>query len=345
MNTDTAIELALRCYPGWWQDRYANEVRTLSHDLTADGRSPVRVALNLVGGAVQARARGRGMPKSYGLWTARTRTSIAAATLPWLLVAPLLWASFGSESFHSSAGPVFWSGFSAFPTHLQTIQHAQTRSSPPLTYGGHLILDSALAITVLILITFFVLFSGWCGLTRGIRQTNSSGGRKMQVLAWAPVFALLVDVLLLMAEGMTQGSGEAGYQGHYVAVGAHPAAHHILVVALPTVAIVGWLVSVACVSVAARRADVPPVELRFGKSVAVVVASLFVLLVAAYATWGVGMVLQSRQAVQGGFTTVGYAHAGLWLPMMLVLVVAVALSVASARAARGAWKTVSVTFL
>ena len=344
MNADTAIELALRCYPGWWQDRYANEVRTVSHDLTADGRSPVKVALNLMGGAIQARAWGRGMPKSYGLWTARTRTSIATATLPWLLVAPFVWASTGSESFHSSAGPVSWSGFSYLPNHLQTMQHARIRSAPPLTSGGHLILYSMLAISVLMLTTFFVLFSGWCGLTRGIRQADTPNRRRIQVLAWAPAFALLVDVLLLIADGMARGSGEADYQGHYVALGGHPTVLHILNVVLPTVAVVGWLVSVACVSVAARRADVPLVELRFGKSVAIVVASLFVLLVAAYATWGVGMVLQSRQAVEGGFTTVGYAHAGLWLPMMAVLMAAVALSVASARAARSSWK-MTVSFL
>jgi hypothetical protein len=345
MSTDTAIELALRCYPGWWQDRYADEVRMVSHDLTADGRSSAKVALNLMGGALQARARGRGMPKSYGLWTARTRTSIATAPLPWLLVAPFLWASTGSESFHSSAGPVSWSGFPYLPNQLLIIHDARERSAPPLTSGGHLMLYSLLAITVLVFLTFLVLFSGWCGLTRSIRQAEAPDRRRLRLLAWAPVFALLADVVLSFADAVARPSGYAGYAGHYVKLGGHPGALLILNVALPTVAIVGWLGSLACVSVATRRANVPPLELRFGKSVAVVVASLFVLLVAAYGTWGVGMIIQSRQATGGGFTTIGYAHAGLWLPIMLVLIVAVALSVVSARAARSSWKMIAVTFL
>jgi hypothetical protein len=345
MSTDKAIELAVRCYPAWWQERYADEVRLVSQDLAAEGRSTAKVTLNLLGGAVRARSGGQGMPMSYRLWSARTRASIATATLPWLLVVPFLMATVGSVSLHSSAGPISWSGFSFFPRQLQVIRNAQPTPAPPLTSAGHLVLYSTLAITALFLITFTVLISGWCGLTRAIRDSDTPNRRRVRLLAWTPVFALLVDVGLIVAQGVVQPSGYSGHQGREVAFGGHPAALHVFHIAQPTVAAVGWLVSVACVAIAAKRANIAPVELRFGKSVALVVASLFALLGAAYATWGITLIVQDRQTQRGTFTSVGYAHPGLWVPMMLVLAVAVTLSVVSARAARSSWRTLSVTFL
>jgi hypothetical protein len=114
---------------------------------------------------------------------------------------------------------------------------------------------------------------------------------------------------------------------------------------VPTLATAGWVISIICVAVAARKANVAPIELRFGKSVAVVVDSLFALFGAAYATWGIGLMVQSRQAVSGTFTTIGYSHTGLWLPMMFVLAIAIALSVVSAHAARSSWKVITTTLL
>jgi hypothetical protein len=254
-------------------------------------------------------------------------------------------ATVGSVSFHSSAGPIFSSGFSLFPSHLQLINGARPTPAPSLTPAGHVVLYSTLAITTLFFVTLIVLIGGWSSLTRAIRQSDTPNRRRLRLLAWTPVFALLADIVLVVAQGAARPSGYSDHQGHVVAFGGHPTALHVLNIALPTVAIVGWLVSVSCVAIAARQANIAPLELRFGKSVAVVVALLFALLVAVYATWGIALILQSRQTERGNFTTVGYAHAGLWLPMMLVLAIAVALSVVSARAARSSWKMISVTFL
>jgi hypothetical protein len=345
MSANRAIDLAVRCYPTWWQERYADEVRLVSQDVAADGRSTVRVTSSLLGGALRARTRARGMPKRYGLWSTRTKVSIATATLPWLLVAPFVLTFVGSVNLHSSAGRIDWTGSSFFPSHLQILHDAQPTAAPPLTTAGHVALYSTLAITTLFLVTFAVLISGWSGLTRAIRQSDTPNRRRMRLLAWTPVFALLADIILVVGQGVALPSGYSSHRGRVVAFGGDPTALHILRAALPIVAIVGWLVSVACVAMAARRADIAPVELRFGKSVALVVAALFALLVAAYATWGIALIAQSRQTASGTFTTVGYAHAGLWLPMMVVLAVAVTLSVVSARAARNSWKMISVTFL
>lgn len=344
MNTGSAIELALRCYPGWWRERYGDEVRVVSQDLTAEGRSMVRVTLSLLGGAFRARSRAQGMPKNYGLWSVRTKTSIAAATLPWLLVAPFLMASIGNLVLHASEGTVVWSGFSLVPRHLQIISHAVPTPAPPLTPAGHVVLYSSLALTALFLVTFAVLISGWSGLTGAIKRSTVAHRGRLRLLAWTPLFALLADVVLLISQDKVRPNTFSGYPGHLVATGGNPAALHVLNVAVPTVAIVGWLISIACVGVAARRADVSPMDLRFGKSVAVVVASLFTVTLAAYATWGIGLMVQARQAANGNFTTVGYSHSGLWLPMVLMLVAAAALSWISARAARCSWKIISTTF-
>ena len=345
MNTGSAIELALRCYPSWWRERYADEVRVVSQDLTEDGRSTMRLTLNLLGGAFQARSRARGMPKSLGLWSVRTKNSIAAATLPWLLVAPLMYFAAGNMTFHSPGGIITWSGYSFMPNHLQIIRHAVAVPAPPLVPVGRLVLYSSLAITVLFLTTFAVLISGWSGLARAIRRSHTPHRGRLRLLAWAPVFTLLTDVALLTIQDSVRPHWYTTYRNHIVAHGGHPSTLYVLDIVVPTVVIVGWLVSVACVGIAARKANVAPEDLRFGKSVSVVVASLFALLVAAYATWGVGLIIQARQAASGSFTTIGYSRSGLWLPMMFVLVLAVALSVMSARAARSSWRVISASFV
>ena len=345
MNTGPAIELALRCYPSWWRERYADEVRVVSDDLTAEGRSTVSVTLNLLRGAFQARSRAQGMPRNYGLWSVRTKASIAAATLPWLLVAPLMYFAAGNIIFHSPGGIVTWSGSSFMPSHLQIIRHAVAVPAPPLVPAGRLVLYFSLAITVLFLVTFAVLISGWSGLTRAIRRSRTPHRGRLRLLAWAPVFAFFTDIALLITQNKMRPNSFTTYRNHVVAHGGHPSARFALDVVVPTVVIVGWLVSIACVGIAARKADIGPEDLRFGKSVAVVVASLFALLVAAYVTWGVCLIVQARQAANGSFTTIGYSRSGLWLPMMFVLVIAVALSVMSARAARSSWKVISATFI
>jgi hypothetical protein len=346
MTNESAIELALRCYPGWWHERYADEVRAVSNDLTAEGRSPIVVALNLLGGAVRARSRARGMPKTYRLWSARTRVSIAAATLPWLVIAPLVFIAVGNQSFHSSEGRVFWTGFPFMPRHLQLINHANPTPAPPLTPVGHLLMYSDLAITVLILVTFIVLISGWSGLASAIRRSSAPHRRRLRLLAWTPVFALLTDLILVIAQAkMRPDTFQSFQRGRVVASGGNPAGLHVLNIVVPIVAIVGWLVSIACVAVAARRADVSPTDLRFGKSVAVIVAWLFTLLLVASATWSIGLIVQARQAANGNFTIIGYSHPGLWPPMMLFLVVGAVLSGMSARAARSSWRVISIAFL
>lgn len=348
MTSQRAIDLALRCYPGWWQDRYADEVRVLSRDLTSEGRSSLIVTLNLLRGAIRARYRAQGMPTTYDRWSLRARVSIALATLPWLVAAPLALAAMGNESLHSSEGLVIWSGPSFMPSNLIVMKHGSLypTAAPPLTPSGSFVLYGGVAISLLVLFTFVILISGWSGLAGAIKRSSVPHRRRLRLLAWVPVLSLLTDFALSIAEDKFRPDNfHLLRSGQEVTSGGNPAALHALSIALPVAAIVGWIVSVACVAVAARNADVSPSDLRFGKSVSVVVAVLFSAFVIAYTAWGFGLVLQARQATHGNFTTIGYSHPGLWPIMMIVLVVGAFLSVVGAQAASRSWKVISVTFV
>ena len=341
MSSGSAVNLAIRCYPGWWRERYGEEVRIIAGDLTADGQSPALVTLNLLQGAVRARSRAQGMPKVYELWSARTRISIAAATLPWMLAAPVVLMAMGTQSLHSTRGPVSFSGWSFTMTHLQ-IAGAPPTPAPPLTPAGSVVPFASLAVGVLFLVTLAVLACGWTGLTGAIRRSAMPDRRRVWLLAWAPGFALLADLVLVVALVLVR---PAGYRwtggGPMVPIGGHPLAAHILGTVLGVVAIAGWLASIVCVAVAAKRADVALSDLRFGKSVSIVTSVLFALMLAAYLTWGIGLLVQARQASHGIFTTISYSRSDLWIPMVLLIATAVILSGFSSRAARRSWIVLS----
>ena len=341
MSSGSAVNFAIRCYPGWWRERYGDEVRTIAGDLTADGQLPALVTLNLLQGAVRARSRAQGMPKIYELWAARTRMSIAAATLPWMLVAPLVLMAMGTQSLHSTEGPVSFSGFSFTMTHLQ-IAGAPPTPAPPLTPAGSVVPFASLAIGVLFLVTLAVLACGWTALTGAIRRSATPHRRRAWLLAWAPGFALLADLAVVVALILVR---PVGYRwtggGPMVPIGGHPLAAHILGTVLGVVAIGGWLASTVCVAAAAKRADIALSDLRFGRSVSIVTSVLFALMLAAYMAWGIGLWVQARQASHGTFTTISYSRQDLWIPMVLLITSAVILSGFSSRAARRSWKVLS----
>jgi len=178
MRSSSAIDLAIGCYPNWWRERYAEEMRAIAADLTADGRSPTRVALNLLRGAMRARSRARGMPKLYELWSTRTRVSIAAATLPWMLVAPFLLMAMGTQSLHSTAGKVSYTGWSFRMNDLQ-IAGSPPTPAPPLTPAGSVAPYASLAVGVLFLLTLAVLAFGWSALTGAIRRSEIPHRRRV----------------------------------------------------------------------------------------------------------------------------------------------------------------------
>lgn len=345
MTGDSMIELALRCYPRWWRIRYAEEMRSLVADLAQAGRSPVIVTLNLLRGALRARTGAAGMPMVYELWSARTRFSIATATVPWMVMGPLVLVAIGAQSLHSSAGRIFPPQLTlGTPNSLFLLHKGRSVAAPPLTTAGWTVWFAELAMTAVLVIGFIALFSGWSGLTGAIKRSAMPHRRRIALLAWTPMFSIVADIVLAIAGDVARPHSYHSSGGRLVPVGGHLAVAHALGTALGVAAAAGWVGSIVCVAVAARRADISPLDLRFGKSVSLVVAALFVLLFVAYATWSIALIVQARQAAHGTFTTISYGHQSQWLLMMGALFLVAAVSTRGALAARRSWRIIALAF-
>ena len=342
MRSSPAIETALKCYPDWWRTRYGAEVRQVSNDLTNDGRSVSGVTLSLLRGAVRARTTGKGMPMAHDLWAARTRMSVASATLPWMLMAPLVLYVIGNQTLHSSKGLVFSSGFSFHPSGLFTVTTGRQIPAPPLTHAASLAEDASSAIAVLFLLTLIVLMAGWGSLVGAIRRSSTPHRRRVLVLAWAPFLAILTDFVLILIQNHFRPTsfGNRGH-GSVGALNGNPALVHSLGEALAIVAGGGWLVAIACVAIASKRAEIGDLDMRFGRTISTMVAGLLTLFLVAFAIWGIGLFMQSRQAMHGEFTTVSFPNQALWPATVTLLLCAVMLSVLSASAARKSWRVVA----
>ncbi|MGA2307885.1 MAG: hypothetical protein ABSH29_27415 [Acidimicrobiales bacterium] len=313
----------------------------MAEDLLAEGRSPLGVSLNLLWGAVRIRTRATGMPKIYELWAVRTRISIAAATLPALLMAPLVLVAMGNSSLHSSAGrvtPPSLPFFGAGGADLLIITKHGFVAAPPLAPAVSIVNDAVVAILVLFLVTFVVLIGGWSSLTGAIRRSATPHRRLVVLLAWAPVFSLLADLALIIAQDPERPTRYVGDR----AINGNPHAVLVLGTVLSIVAGVGWLVSILCVALAARRAEVAPSDLRYGRTVSLLVAGLLSLLLAAYLCWGIGLAMQTHQAAHGNFTTLVNSRQDIWVPMVVVLSGAAILSTICASTARRSYKVISL---
>lgn len=343
MSRASVVDVALRCYPAWWKERYADEVRLVTADLETEGCSTILLAADLMRGAIRARTRAEGMPEVERLWAARTRLSIAAATLPWLVAAPLVLITMGGPLLHASGGRVvpLVNGPFLAGSHFLFLpaDGGIPRSAPPLTPAGTVVIWAGLAVDVLFFVTLAVLAVGWNRLTTAVQRSPSPHSPATFFLAWAPGFAFLGDLGLFAVLIAVQPSRYYSTTGRpAVALNGEPALAHALLVALVVTAIGGWLLSVAGVAVATRRADIAPADLRFGRTVSVVVSALLAALLVAYTAWGLGLVMQAHQAGSGAVTTIMYPDQALWLPMVLALAVATLLATTGARVAVRSWK-------
>jgi hypothetical protein len=338
------IELALRCYPRWWRDRYDEEIRAVVADLSEDGHAPVAVTLNLLRGALRARTRATGMPPVYDLWCTRARLAMAAATLPWVLMGPLVLMVLGSQSLHSPLGRIFPDQLfiTGGMKNLLITGKGLPVTAPPMTQAGSVAWYANVSMESLFLVTLIVVFVGWTGLTGAIKRSPVAHRRRISMLARVPGFSLLADIVLIVATDVAMPHTYRTSLGRPpVPIGGNLALSHVLGTTLAVVALIGWLASIVCVAMAVKRADISPLDLRFGRSVSVVVATLLTLTLVAYAVWGIGLLLQSGEAAHGRFTTIAYAHQGLWPLMLVVLLVAVLLSTAGASVARRSWRVIA----
>jgi len=326
MSDERIVKLALSCYPQWWRERYGAEVCVHARDMVADGRSSVMLSLGLMVGAARARWTARGMPRDYRLWSMRNRVSIAGATLTWLLIAPIIAMTTGSQRVGLQRSPT------ARPYHVPPLL--------PTAPAARIVAYCGLAISVIALVTVLLLIQGWSRLISGIRRSGAPHQNRTLWWARVPGIAFLVYLVGAIVHWTAVRPSSvliSGRDHHITYLNGHPAAAHVFAIALAVIGVGGWLFSIVCIAVAARRSEVDLSELRFGTGLSTAVAALFALLLAAYVGWGIGLTLEAHQAAHGGFNSVTYSRQSLWLPTAILLGLAVAVSIASARAARRSW--------
>jgi hypothetical protein len=338
------IDLALRCYPTWWNERYGEEMRAVIDDLEADGRSQTRIAMGLVRDAMRSRLQARGMPRTYGLLAARTRTSVATSTLPWLAIVPFVTYVTGKLLLVSSSGYVA-SGFPFQVTPFRTrvlVQPGVHWVRPSISTSSWIVGLSATSIDVLFTITFFVLAVGLGAWRYGIAREKSKNRRSLYLLTWVPLVTVIVIGVLDVAKSHLS-DGARHYRlsdGHWVLTVGHAAIAALMGDSMWVVGTGGWLLTIVGLAIVAHRAELPPELLRLGRTISVLTSTSLLLSFLCFIVWGIAMDVQDHQAHVAGAIVATYPHFDLWLPMVILLGVTSVVSLCGATSARRSWRTI-----
>jgi hypothetical protein len=338
------IDVALGCYPRWWKERYGDEMRAVVDDLKEEGRSEHTIAFGLLRDAMRTRLQARGMPRTYGLLANRTRTSVAAGTLPWLAIMPFVLTITGTYVLHPFRNEVIV-GYPFLLSPFRTKVFAGNQTLHPAmsaaTWVGGI---SVMVVQVLFIVTLIILGLGLSALRYGIKREKGRNRRWMYLLTWAPfitVFGLIglsIGRTFVNANEVSTSSGLGS--GHITSVGGHPAIAALMGVLIWALAIGGWLLAMGGLAVVAKRANVPPDTLRFGRTVSVLTSISMSVTFLAFIVWSVAVDIQVRQGSSVGSLVATYPRHDLWLPMALALGLASAASVWGATTARRSWRTI-----
>ena len=342
MARTSITDVALRCYPSWWRERYGDEMRATIESLQTEGRSALSIALGLLRDALRSHVQGRGMPRTYGLLATRTRTSIATATIPWMAVIPFVLAVTGPTHYTASGGGVV-AGYpfvlSPFPTKLFSSPH---HLHPVISTTEWVIGLSNMAIEAAFLLAFIALAIGLAALRYGIKREKASNRRRMYSLTWLPMVTVLTFVGLAIAQNSLRNGARfvGSAHGEVYLGGGHPAVAAFLGNLEWTVAVGGWIVSMVALSVVSRSVTLPPETLRLGRTVSAISSISLCVTFVAVVIWGTLIASRGPAVVHAGTVVATYPEHGLWLLLVLVLGVATLLSIAGASSARQSWRTI-----
>lgn len=314
MSGSRLVEAALALYPPWWRERYENEVRAVSEDLMAQGRPRTKVAGNLFMGAVSTRLKASSMPASEALWAARTRSAIATATIPWLVVQPVLMITFiGMSTWHGSVG------------------RAQPASLASMSQLGIIPSEALLGFAVyeLLFLTWLasavVMVLGWFGFLRGVRNSTQRGRTRLTWLLMIPALSLVCAVTVFAAIG-------SEWHGEVPGIIDSPPSLDTLLILLWVVLVMGALASSWSIAVITKRANLSLRSLRSGKLVARIASMLLFAMVGLYATEGV--IALHEPPGSTFFNGLTYSHAAWWFSCLTLLVFATCISVIASHIAR-----------
>lgn len=268
----TRLPLYARCaisaYPRWWRERYGQDQQRFLEQLADEHRPLQRAVVNLFAGALAARLHPVGMPQTVGPWRDRARASIAWATVPAL-------AGLGLTEVimdHSSRNSM-WAG-----------------PSTTLSSGGRVAADAMTAINLAGVAIVLLLLVGWELVARlADRAPGGRPGRRWLMLVTAPLAAMVIEIGLSILRAKLMFGRRVG--STIVIESHHPLTYSVLSIASDVVGVAG-LLSIFCVVLAARRADLRVSDLRGGVWLAQLIALVLSIAAIAAVAWGIGVTHQ-----------------------------------------------------
>jgi len=280
------------------------------------------------------------MPHNFRLLATRTRTSVATGTLPWLAIVPFLSYVIGRFTLTSSSGAVE----SGYPFQLTLLRtrvvsepgvhwvHPTISTSTWIVGGATMFMDALFSLTLLVLIV------GLGVLRYGIVREKGQNRRSLYVLTWVPVVVVVVLVAMRVAQGFLSDGSRLGPNDQFI--DGHTALAALMGNFMWVVAIGGWLLTIVGVAVVARRANLPPETLRFGRTVSVMTSVSLTLTFIAYLVWGVALAIQNRESHVAGAIVATYSLQDVWLPMAFALGVSCVTSIWGETVARRSWRII-----
>ncbi|MGA3353560.1 MAG: hypothetical protein ABSD85_10305 [Acidimicrobiales bacterium] len=257
----------LRSYPAWWRERYGEDQEMFLRDLSLDGRPLRRAIFDLAIGAARVRLRPTGMPQSVAAWRDRTRASIAWATVPALVGLDLADVIL-DHSFRNSA----WAA-----------------PSSAMTTDGRVAADALSAVSLAGVALLLFLLVGWALVGRlADRAPRGRAGTRWLLLVVAPLMGGVVEIVLSVLRALVTPGVVSVIGIDRVVRGGHPLLASVLSVAWDVVGVM-WLLSIFCVVVAARRAEVQVSDLRAGVWLAQLTALVLFIVTLAALAWGIGV--------------------------------------------------------
>lgn len=362
------INAALALYPAWWRDRYGEEVRTVSADAVAGGQSLLRVTTGLTVGAIRSRATGAGMPQQFPVWARRTRACIVVATIPALVMLPLIFFTFKqgqqnhlplvSSSSLSEAGHIAYGAFGimalaglmALGTIISgyaSLAGAVRRTSadrPRRRVALVVVLAAAFVVVGLAAgtVAFFGLVAvgivvwGFLSMRRAVRHGNGDD-RALRNMVPIPALLALLAVIIWVTSELVGPHRFKLQQGVDVPLNGHPALAHGLLLAAATSLGLGWIATFGLLVLVSQRAHITLDDLYSGRLVGLTLSVLLWVMAAAAVVSAVALSRQgSMQQSTYSVVTTSWGH--WWFAGALGLMVAATVSTLGAVAARQAWR-------
>jgi hypothetical protein len=300
---DRLITAAFRLYPNWWRERYLKEVQVVIDDLAAAGRSRWAITLNLVIGALRARLRAEGMPRTYDLWARRTSTVVALATLPGLV--PFMWLLYGPRqpaSPHSPATVNRWS------------------------------IWVALALLIAAFLLIAIIFWVYTALRRGVLERAPENRKRLRMLARLPRYLVLSALCMIVAWFYARPSHVIYRTGRAtVPLNGNPLLATVLVHASGAALLIGAAAFVLLLIEIARHGHISLQSLASAVSITHITVVLLWLMTASAATFGA---LSGSGIVKGAYLMAFPSGRSLVLLTSFLGVLAVAATIGAASAGR-----------